>query len=323
MKSKQTQDGAKNGWVITVIGRSEVESAMNAVVDVAKECGLRVDRIEVLSGAPPDAHAPSHKRGEGYACAEVYAVAQQVDEEMLRTEYRALAEKHEKDIVVQRIEDRLRPKRMVFFDMDSTLIQGETIDELAEMAGAGEEVKRVTAAAMRGELKFPESFRKRVALLKGLPEARVLEVLERIPLMEGTERLFRTLRHRGIKTGVLSGGFTFFGDHLQKRLGVDCVHANVLDLADGRVTGDVKTRIVDGEYKAELLREIAAREAIPLDQVVAVGDGANDLAMLRLAGLGVAFHAKPKVRDNARAAVSHVGLDGLLYLLGIPDREWV
>ncbi len=308
-----------NGWVITIIGRSEVESAFGAVVDVIKEQGLEFDKIELLSGD----QVPSMKRGEAYACAEVHAYARVVDEAMLRAEYREVAEDRDKDIVVQRLSERQRPKKMFFFDMDSTLIQGETIDELAKMAGVGDQVKAVTAAAMRGELEFPESFKYRVALLKGLPEERVLEALERIPLMEGAERLFRTLRHRGIKTGVLSGGFTFFGDHLQKKLGIDFVHANVLDVADGAVTGAVRTRIVDGAYKAELIQEIAAREGIPLSQVVAVGDGANDLPMLRLAGLGVAFHAKPVVRAEAKAAMTHVGLDGLLYLLGIPDWEWV
>jgi phosphoserine phosphatase len=161
-----------------------------------------------------------------------------------------------------------------------------------------------------------------VALLKGLPESRVLEVVERIPLMEGAERLFRNLKQLGIKTAVLSGGFTFFGAHLQRKLGVDFVVANVLDIAEGAVTGRVPARIVDGAYKAEQLQAIAEREGIPLEQVIAVGDGANDLPMLRLAGLGVAFHAKPVVRAEAAAAMTHVGLDGLLYLIGIPDWEW-
>jgi phosphoserine phosphatase len=206
--------------------------------------------------------------------------------------------------------------------MDSTLIQGETIDELAKMAGVGEQVVAITAAAMRGEFEFQESFRRRVGLLAGLPEAQVLQVTARIPMMEGAERLFRTLKKRGAKTAILSGGFTFFGAALKERLGADYVFANELHIADGRASGEVIGRIVDGARKAELLKEIAAKEGIPLEQVVAVGDGANDLPMLGLAGMGVAFHAKPVVREKARYSVTHVGLDGLLYLLGVPDREW-
>ena len=175
---------------------------------------------------------------------------------------------------------------------------------------------------MRGEIEFQESFRRRVALLDGLPEAKALEVIERLPLMEGAERLFRTLKVRGAKTAILSGGFTFFGQVLQERLGADYVFANELDVRDGFVTGEVRGGIVDGARKAELLKEIAGREGIPLEQVVAVGDGANDLPMLGLAGMGVAFHAKPVVRASARYSMTHVGLDGLLYLLGMPDWEW-
>ncbi len=314
MKTNETD----NGWVITIIGRSEVESALAAILSLIKERGLEFDRVEFLSREQVSAL----KRGDAYACAEIHCHARDVDEIALRAQCRKVADDRDKDIVVQRLTDQRRPKKMFFFDMDSTLIQGETIDELAKMAGVGDQVKAVTAAAMRGELAFPESFRHRVALLKGLPEERVLEALERIPLMEGSERLFRTLRRHRIRTGVLSGGFTFFGDHLQKKLGVDFVHANVLDVADGAVTGEVRTRIVDGAYKAEFIQQIAAQEGLTLAQVVAVGDGANDLPMLRLAGLGVAFHAKPVVRAEAKAAMSHVGLDGLLYLLGIPDWEW-
>jgi phosphoserine phosphatase len=314
------QEEPDNGWVITVIGRTEVEPALGRALEIVKEQGLELDYFKALSAIREGFLIAS----EGaYACAEIHAYGTVEEEARWRAEYRELAEDYSVDAVLQRETDFERAKRLVVFDMDSTLIQGETIDELAKMAGVGEQVAAITAAAMRGELDFQGSFRRRMALLKGLPQVRVLEVLERIPVMEGAERLFRTLKARGVKTAVLSGGFTFFGEHLQRRLGVDFVHANVLDVAVGLVTGEVRTRIVDGAAKAELLQEIAGREGISLEETVAVGDGANDLPMLRLAGLGVAFHAKPVVRAEAGAAMSYSGLDGLLYLLGIPDREWV
>ena len=314
-------------WVITIIDRRSVEHALGRVVEIVKEQGLELDCIEALSHVMPDGHIATPEGEPGYSCAEVCAYGMQFEdgrdrEAAMKAEYRALADAYSVDIVFRRASEYGRERRLFVFDMDSTLIQGETIDELAKLAGVGDGVVAVTAAAMRGEIPFPESFRRRLGLLNGLPEATAMQVLERIPLMEGAERLFRTLKARGAKTAVLSGGFTFFGAHLQQKLGLDFVHANVLHVRDGVVTGEVQGRIVDGAYKAELLVEIAAREGIPLEEVVAVGDGANDLPMLGLAGMGVAFHAKPVVRASAKYAMTHVGLDGLLYLLGIPDREW-
>src|SRR5579862_4760774 len=189
------------------------------------------------------------------------------------------------------------------------------------MAGVGQPVVRITEAAVRGELNFDESFSRRVALLRGLSAERVHSLLETIPLAEGAERLIRTLKMLGYKTAILSGGFTFFARHLQQRLGIDYVFANELDIVDGVVTGQVRTEIVDGARKAELLRQIAHRENISLEQVVAVGDGANDLPMLGIAGMGIAFRAKPLVRQTASHAVSFLGLDSLLYLIGVRDRD--
>jgi phosphoserine phosphatase len=304
-------------WVITLVGRSGVEQALKPVAGVLNEQGLRVGGIKALSGAQQLEDARK------YACAEIHAKGPVGDEVGMRTAFLALSDELAVDVAFQQ-ESAYRQERQLFvFDMDSTLIQGEVIDELAKMAGVADRVVAITASAMRGEIEFQESFRRRVGLLAGLPEARALELLERIPLMEGAERLFRTLKNRGAKTAILSGGFTFFGAYLKEKLGVDYVFANELDLAaDGSVTGEVRGQIVDGARKAELLVEIASREGIPLEQVVAVGDGANDLPMLRLAGMGVAFHAKPIVRASAKFAMTHVGLDGLLYLLGIPDWEW-
>jgi phosphoserine phosphatase len=314
------EEQPENGWVITAMSPTGVEHALGPVTDILKEQGLELDRIEALSGivAGRIAVGPS-----GYACAAIHAYGPVNDATALRAEYRKLADEIAVDLVLQPAAEYGRPRRLFVFDMDSTLIQGEVIDELARMAGVADRVVAITASAMRGEIEFQESFRRRVALLAGLPASRAHELLDRIPLMDGAERLFRELSARGARTAILSGGFTFFGAYLKQKLGVDHVHANELDVdADGYVTGEVRGRIVDGARKAELLVEIARQEEIPLDQVVAVGDGANDLPMLRLAGMGVAFHAKPVVRASAAFAVTHVGLDGLLYLLGFPDREW-
>ncbi len=310
-------------WVFTIIDQSDVEGVLGAVVDILKEEGLELDYIRALSEVQPDAFIRTSAGSSKYSCCEVWGYGSEFNEQRARARLRSLAEERDVDLALRTKAEYERPKRLFCFDMDSTLIQGEVIDELAKLAGVGDQVVQITASAMRGEIDFAESFRRRVALLQGLSEARVLELLGRIPLLQGAERLFGTLHARGAKTAILSGGFTFFGHDVQRRLGIHHVHANVLDIQDGQVTGQVRTEIVDGRRKAELLVEIASREGIPLEEVVAVGDGANDLPMLRLAGLGVAFHAKPVVRAEARVAITHVGLDGLLYLLGIPDREWV
>ena len=214
-----------------------------------------------------------------------------------------------------------RNRRLVVFDMDSTLIETEVIDELAIAAGVGEQVSAITERAMAGELDFIESFTARVALLKGLDESVLAEIAGRLPITEGAQQLVSTLKRLGYKTAILSGGFNYFGNHLQQLLGIDYVFANELEIVDGKVTGDVTGTVVDGARKAELLRNIAAQESISLEQVIAVGDGANDLPMLSIAGLGIAFRAKPIVKASAEQAISTLGLDGILYLLGIGDRH--
>jgi len=216
-----------------------------------------------------------------------------------------------------------RTRRLVCFDMDSTLIQAEVIDELAAQAGAGEAVRAVTEQAMRGELDFNESLEQRVAQLAGLGEAALARVADRLELTEGAETLIANLRQFGYKTAIISGGFGYFGRFLQQRLGIDFVCANELEIEAGRLTGRVKGPIVNGERKAELVREIAAQEGIRLAQVVAVGDGANDLPMLNQAGLGIAFHAKPVVQETADHQISTLGLDAILYMLGMRDRDLV
>jgi phosphoserine phosphatase len=205
--------------------------------------------------------------------------------------------------------------------MDSTLIQCEVIDELARAAGTGDEVAAITEAAMRGEIPFNESFERRLATLTGLDESVLAKIAAELPITEGAERLISTLKSLGYRVGILSGGFTYFAEYLKQRFGLDCVSANQLDIVDGRLTGQVKGEIVNGEKKAELLRGMAAQLGIDMRQTIAVGDGANDLPMLAIAGLGVAFHAKPKVRESARHAISTLGLDSILYLIGVRDRE--
>jgi phosphoserine phosphatase len=232
-----------------------------------------------------------------------------------------LTHRFEVDIALQRESIYRRNRRLVAFDMDSTLIRAEIIDELAKLRGVGAEVSAITAAAMRGEIDFRQSLTRRVALLEGLPAQRVQELLHSVQLADGAQRLISTLKMLGYKTAILSGGFSFFGKHLQAQLGIDYVCANDLEIQNGVLTGRLAGEIVDGKRKAELLESIAARENISLDQVVAIGDGANDLPMLSIAGMGIAFHAKPLVRQSANHAVSHLGLDSVLYLLGLRDRD--
>ena len=243
------------------------------------------------------------------------------DIEQLRHDLLAITQDDEVDVAIQADDLYRRHRRLVVFDMDSTLIQCEVIDELAKAAGTGAEVAAITEAAMRGEIPFNESFERRLGTLKGLDESVLQDIAAKLPITEGADRLINTLKQLGYKVGILSGGFSYFANHLKQRWGLDCVSANELDIVDGRLTGEVKGEIVNGERKAELLQKMAASYGIDMRQTVAVGDGANDLPMLSIAGLGVAFHAKPVVRESARHSISSLGLDGILYLLGVHDRE--
>lgn len=301
-------------YVVTLLARRITGREVSEAARLIAEAGLNVDRVERLSERTA--------LGAGQrACFEIYASGELHEEAALRERFFRAAEDLGIDIAFQHDNIWRRSRRLIAFDMDSTLIQAEVIDELAREAGVGEQVAAITAAAMRGELDFAQSFRRRVALLQGLSEARLTAVAERIPLTEGAERLFAALKQLGYRTVVLSGGFTWFGKLLAHKLPIDELHANELEIRDGVVTGQVVGEIVDGARKAALLEEIAAREGIRMEQVVAVGDGANDLPMIGKAGLGVAFHAKPVVRANAQHSISTVGLDGILYLLGLRDRE--
>jgi phosphoserine phosphatase len=307
----------KDQFIVTILGRAISANHLARVSAIIAEHGLNVDRIERLSGRLSLAvHTP-----DANACVELTVSGDSSSEQSMRAAFLATAHDLKIDIAFQRESIFRRNRRLFAFDMDSTLIEGEVIDELAKLAGVAGEVVKITESAMRGEMEFQESFRRRVALLRGLPEIRVRELLTTIPLVEGAEQLIATLKMLGYKTAILSGGFNFFARHLQTRLGIDYVFANDLDIVDGVVSGEVRMPIVDGARKAELLRQIARQENISLDQVVAVGDGANDLPMLGIAGMGIAFRAKPLVRQTASHAVSFLGLDSLLYLIGVRDRD--
>jgi phosphoserine phosphatase len=307
----------KDQFIVTILGRAISADHLSRVSGILAEHGLNIDRLERLSGRLSLAiHSP-----DANACVQLTVSGNSSSEQSMRAAFLATAHDLKIDIAFQRESIFRRNRRLFAFDMDSTLIEGEVIDELAKLAGVADEVVKVTEAAMRGEIEFQESFRRRVALLRGLKETRVRELLNTIPLVEGAEQLIGTLKMLGYKTAILSGGFNFFAQHLQSRLGIDYVFANDLDIVDGVVTGEVRTPIVDGARKAELLRQIAGQENISLEQVVAVGDGANDLPMLGIAGMGIAFRAKPLVRQTASHAVSFLGLDSLLYLIGVRDRD--
>jgi phosphoserine phosphatase len=312
---------ARRRFIITLLGPAIGASHIAQVSGILATAGLNIDRIDRLSSRVPLELDDAQPR----FCVEFTATAPMagtlVDEDTVRTGLATLTQAGDVDVAFQHDSIFRRNRRLVAFDMDSTLIQGEVIDELAALAGVGEQVRAITEAAMRGELDFQESFRRRVGLLKGLPESALQQVIERIPLTDGAERLVGTLRRLGYKTAILSGGFTFFGSVLQQRLGIDHLHANTLDVRAGVVTGEVLPPIVDGARKAEMLQVIAAGEGLSLEQYIAVGDGANDLPMLRLAGLGIAFRAKPLVRSSAKQSISAMGLDGILYLIGVRDRD--
>lgn len=335
----------KNRYILTIIGRHLAAKQIGAATRVIAEQGFNIDSILRLSGRPhlenavfksqvssfktqnnlkPETSDSGLKPETGAerqrSCIQFSLRGKLEDRSVLQHELMKISSEFDMDFSFQRDDMFRRMRRLICFDMDSTLIQTECIDELAIRAGVGDQVKAITESAMRGEIDFKESFTRRVALLKGLDVSVMKDIAEHLPITEGADRLMEVLKRCGYKIAILSGGFTYFGEYLQRRWGIDYVYANELEIdEEGKLTGRYVGEIVDGHRKAELLKLIAQVEKVNMAQTIAVGDGANDLPMISEAGLGIAFHAKPRVKANAEQAISNIGIDGVLYFLGFKD----
>lgn len=307
----------KQRYIINVLGEQLTAVQLSAVTQILSNNKLNIDSIIRLTGRASVVEKEEYPR----SCIQLSVTGNLLDKTTMTSNFMDVSRDLNVDISFQEDNMYRRNRRLVCFDMDSTLIQTEVIDELAELAGVGEEVRAITESAMNGEIDFSESFKKRMALLEGLSEEVLQNVAINLPITKGAHRLMKALKYYGYKTAILSGGFTYFGEYLQKELGIDYVYANQLEIKDGKLTGNYLGEIVDGQKKAEYLKAIAEKEGIHINQTIAVGDGANDLPMLNLAGLGIAFHAKPKVKESASTSISSLGLDGVLYLLGYHDRH--
>lgn len=306
----------KNRWIVTLLGRRLTAKQIAAVTSIIADQNLNIDSIQRLTGRVPlEETAESRTK----SCVEFSVRGNPRDVSEMQSQFMKLSGSEDFDISLQEDTMYRRCRRLVCFDMDSTLIETEVIDELAMRAGVGDKVKAITERAMRGEIDFDESFRERVSLLKGLDESVMRDIAEHLPVTEGVGRMMEVLKRAGFKTAILSGGFTYFGNYLKQKFGIDYVYANELEIVDGKLTGRYVGEIVNGRRKAELLRLLAQVENIDIAQTIAVGDGANDLPMLATAGLGIAFHAKPKVKATAGQSISTIGLDGVLYFIGFKD----
>ncbi|MCB1615632.1 MAG: phosphoserine phosphatase SerB [Pseudomonadales bacterium] len=315
--SQWVSQQGKPRHIVTLLARKITATQIARVTQIIADYGLNIDDITRLSGRIPLEYQEQNR------CASVeFSVRGECEQTLsMRQRFLELSAELGVDIAYQEDTVYRRNRRLVVFDMDSTLIEAEVIDELARSAGVGKQVAMITEQAMQGELDFCESLTRRVALLKGLEESVLEKVADQLRITEGAAKLVSTLKLLGYKTAIISGGFLYFGRRLQQQLGIDYVFANDLEIIDGKLSGRVVGEIVDGKRKAQLLTEIAAREGVNLEQVIAVGDGANDLPMLSIAGLGIAFRAKPIVKASAQHALSTLGLDAILYLLGLSDAQ--
>jgi len=306
----------KNRYILTVIGRTLSAKQIAAATKIIADQGLNIDFIRRMTGRISIKHPERNVR----SCIEFSLRGTPKNRSLMQSKLMHLASEQEIDISFQRDDMYRRMRRLICFDMDSTLIQTECIDELAMRAGVGDKVKAITERAMRGEIDFKESFTQRVSLLKGLDVSVMKDIADHLPITEGADRLMSVLKRCGYKIAILSGGFTYFGEQLRRRYGIDYVYANELEIDEnGKLTGRYIGDIVDGKRKAELLKLIAQVEQVNLAQTIAVGDGANDLPMISEAGLGIAFHAKPRVKATAQQSINNIGLDGVLYFLGFKD----
>lgn len=306
----------KNRYILTIIGRSLSARNIEEATRVITEQGVNIDSILRLTGRQSIRKSNQNVR----ACIEFSLRGTPKDYRQMQADLMQMSHEQGIDFSLQKDNMYRRMRRLICFDMDSTLIQTECIDELAKRAGVGEQVAAITERAMHGEIDFKKSFTERVALLKGLDADVMKDIAETMPITEGVDRLMTVLKQCGYKIAILSGGFTYFGEYLQRKYGIDYVYANELEIDENnKLTGRYIGDIVDGKRKAELLKLLAQVEKVNLAQTIAVGDGANDLPMLSEAGLGIAFHAKPRVQANAEQNITTIGLDGVLYFLGFKD----